>query len=325
MHIYVDESGSFAVAALPGSWCVVCGFAIAEHQRTPCFEALRRYKLRARRSFSEEVKRGEVDEAAYFRFLEDMADIGGIAVPVATDAGLYDDVPDDQREQVRLIRLGIGDGTSEVDRVATELANSIEGLSPQLFVEIICRIHMAWRVIKLGTMYFVRTRRASLGAFRWRMDRKDIAPVLVEKAYRPLWAGIATTISRRDPLNMWDDADYSYMEKFRKERPLAPMDPASGRWYDASSLCLDDLDFVDSMDLGVQIADLIASGIGACLRNRLRDNERGAQLLGRLMRREHQNDEAVQVIKFGFRENIQTTPEATQAILRMSAEAVVLA
>ncbi|HEY2346388.1 MAG TPA: hypothetical protein VGH80_10955 [Xanthomonadaceae bacterium] len=322
MLIFADESGTFAQARDPGSWCVVCGYAVAEHQRAPSLEALRRYKLRAGRASGEEVKRAEVAEAVYFRFLEDLAEIGGIAVPVATDAGLYDDVLNDQREQVRLIRQRIGDGATETDRVATELASAIERLSLQLFVEINCRIHMAWRTIRLGTLYFVRMRPASLSAFRWRMDRKDIAPTLAERAYRPLWAGVAAAISRDDPLNMWDNADYRHMEKFRKPPELAPT--VEGRWYDASSLCLDELEFVDSMDPGVQIADLVASGVGACLRNRLRDNERGSLLLGRLMRRERAKDQAVQVIKFGFREHIQSTPEATEAIHRMSAVAPVL-
>jgi hypothetical protein len=42
------------------------------------------------------------------------------------------------------------------------------------------------------------------------------------------------------------------------------------------------------------------------------------------MRLEPLNDEAVHVIKHGFRENIQSTPEATLAILRMSATAQIL-
>lgn len=326
MYMFVDESGSFKQADHIGSWCVVGGYAIAEHQRAPCLEALRRYKLRAKRSFNEEVKRGNVDDSVYFRFLEDIAEIGGLAIAVTTDAGLYQNVKADQDEQVRLIRESIDQRPPEAQRVTVDLADAIEGLSEQLFVEINCRLMMAWRVIKLATKHFVRSRPATLSAFRWRMDRKDVTPTLAEKAYGPMLAGIASKLSEREEyrLNLWGDADYRHMDKFRKNPALAPT--ATGRWYDASSLCLDGLELVDSKaDGGVQIADVIVSGIRNCLRGGFEDNERAARLLGSLMVLDDLHDQAVHVILFGARDGVQATPEATQAILRMTEAARVLA
>jgi hypothetical protein len=323
MLIYVDESGNFAPAAgQPGSWCAMAAFVIAESQREASFEALRRFKQEAGFRLDQEVKRSDVrDEQAYFRLLMALRHAGGIVASVATDAGLYDGVEDRQREQAALVNAGFAGLDGAAADVGNRLAAELTALSPQLFVDIICRVELAWRVIQLGTMHYVRRHPESLGAFTWRVDAKN----RVEPAYRPLWAGVATSLSLRQPLQLLPNGNYRWMDRFVKV-PIPASDPTPRLRYDASSLCLDDLEFVDSRtDEGVQIADLVASGIRGCLRNAFQDNARAARLLGRLMRRAGTDDQAVSLLLFAGPEPAHVADETVRAIREIDVWARVLA
>jgi hypothetical protein len=86
VHIFIDESGTFAPASQAGAWCVVAAYVVGSRDRVAAEEALNALKTRVGRSPTDEIKRRDVSEEAYFRFLEDLGTQGGFLVSVATDA-----------------------------------------------------------------------------------------------------------------------------------------------------------------------------------------------------------------------------------------------
>lgn len=112
----------------------------------------------------------------------------------------------------------------------------------------------------------------------------------------------------RDPLPILVGADYSAFSRFDwspEEKPTYLRD-AYGIETNHEKLATnigmlvrENLEFVDSrMNQGVQVADLLASGIRRCLRCEFADNDSAARLLGRLMVQSYKGKPSVQLLGF---------------------------
>ncbi len=95
---------------------------------------------------------------------------------------------------------------------------------------------------------------------------------------------------------MVHDFDYSGMAKYQFENGKLPEYLRNDYGVEAQhglniqKIIREDIAFVDSISsVGVQVADLIASGIRKCLRSEFDDNEAVAAALGKLMVQAQQN------------------------------------
>ncbi|WP_281849618.1 DUF3800 domain-containing protein [Dyella sp. GSA-30] len=319
MHIYLDESGSFGAATHLGSWCVVAAYVVPEAAIDGMSFTLREYKRMAGFPPTSEVKRRHAPIAAYLRLLNNLASNDGFLVAVATDAGANGDVLANQRLQVHEIRSAIGLHTEAERCAASDLAYAVERLSPQLYVELICRLLLIWRVIKLSTLRFGLSYPEALHAFRWRFDAKNTQITQFEQAFGPTFIGLALNMSRKDPLLLLPGGDRSWLDRYRRTPPdPLPAHAADAVWLDPTTLITDDLQFVDSRESeGVQVADLLASGIGSCLRQRSATPRRQGRLLGRLMLRLDDIDDAVVLVGFDSSQKTSISTETLSALHRM--------
>ncbi|MEO7149849.1 MAG: DUF3800 domain-containing protein [Rhodanobacteraceae bacterium] len=95
-------------------------------------------------------------------------------------------------------------------------------------------------------------------------------------------------MSSHDPMICLGGADYSYFDSqfaWVQDAPkwLPPVEAGQGR-VDAGKLWKENHTFVDSAtDPGIQVADLVVSGIFGCLRGRFANDDMAALLLGPLM------------------------------------------
>jgi|LakWasMet22_HOW5_FD_contig_21_185396_length_1170_multi_5_in_0_out_0_1 hypothetical protein len=81
------------------------------------------------------------------------------------------------------------------------------------------------------------------------------------------------------------------------------IDDGDDRKLNVGQFVREDVRFVDSKtDAGVQIADLLASGLRRCLRGQFADNEYVASLIGSLMVQREYNNVPVQLISLGMDE-----------------------
>lgn len=103
MHIFVDESGTFAKSKNIGSWCVVAAYVIPEVRYAAAKEVLHGFKLRCGVRHDAEIKRKDVEESHYFELLDALKMIDGIGVAVATDASLNAGAEEHKEQQAQKI------------------------------------------------------------------------------------------------------------------------------------------------------------------------------------------------------------------------------
>lgn len=290
MRIFLDEAGTFAQSDQVGSFCVVAAYVVSEGDY-PYMEAmLAKFKDEAGFPRSAEVKRNKVsDEKTYFRLLHRLAAIQGIVFAVATDSSMNDAADAHREDQAQKIAKNAPDMKyPEGKDMILKLADDVRALSTQSYVELFCRTYLAFDVVNLGQLYFVQRNPKTLSRFEWQFDRKDITLTRFETTVKHVSIAIMQSMSMREPAIFLTGADYSYFDKaFRTSDPypdwLPPLPPGRSH-FSTGQIWMRDHHFVDSATSpGVQVADLIVSGIRGCLRGTFKDNDTAAALLGRLM------------------------------------------
>lgn len=233
-----------------------------------------------------------LNETQYFQFLEQLGRLNGVVFAVATDAGLNQpaDVAEHQRIQAEKIVEHKDKMHYQAAREGLQaLSDQVAALAPQLYVQLHCQVNVIAVIIRNGVLYFVQRHPRSLGYFRWRIDQKNSTRSDYEKAFESITPAILQSISLREPMPMLVGADYSAFTRFDysvDERPtylrdtygieISEDEPATN----IGLLMRENHEFVDSAhNYGVQIADLLASGVRRCLRQEFGDNETAARLL----------------------------------------------
>jgi len=56
-------------------------------------------------------------------------------------------------------------------RAVEKLSNQVIGLSPQLYVQLLCQVRLILLIVRCGILYFAHRFPKSLGKFRWRIDQ----------------------------------------------------------------------------------------------------------------------------------------------------------
>lgn len=293
MIIAIDESGSFVEAPSVGSWCVVAAYVFNERIRTHSFSALASLKARCGRGSSLEIKLKDIEEAEYFRFLNDLYRIGGVLFAVATDAGLNltPGVIEHRTIQAEKIRKNVPRMKYDVGkRAVTDLAAEIDSLAPQLYIQLLCQVELIRDVLSRGILYFVQRDPVSLRRFKWRIDQKNTIKTTYERAFEKITPALLQSISFREPMIFLDGADYSHFKpyEFSEEEFPEYLQEEFGREPRSSvnigKILRENMAFPESSsDPAVQIADLLAAGIRKCLRAGFANNELAAKFLGRLM------------------------------------------
>jgi len=87
MEISIDEAGSFAVKnAEYSSWCTVAAYVSPETEKRKYKKILDDLKRSENFKISEEIKLHQIDESNYFNFLENLSNLKGSLLCVATDS-----------------------------------------------------------------------------------------------------------------------------------------------------------------------------------------------------------------------------------------------
>ena len=163
-------------------------------------------------------------------------------------------------------------------------------------------------IVRDGILYFVQRFPKSLGKFRWRIDQKNSTKTEYEKTFETLTPALLQSISLREPIPTLEDADYSAFQRFEYPEGETPTYLKTVHGIDIGDkvpplnigqLIHEDFNFVDSKaNQGVQVADLLATGIRHCLRMNFTNNQEAARLLGRLMVQREYNKPPVWLLGF---------------------------
>lgn len=290
MHIFVDESGTFAKSKNLGSWCVVAAYVIPEVRYAAAKEVLRHFKLRCGVRHDAEIKRKDVEESRYFELLDALKMVDGIGVAVATDASLNAGAEEHKEQQAQKIEAYVPNMVHpEGQQMLMKLARDLRRLSEQNYVELVCRVTLVYDVLQLAINYYVQRLPATLSRFRWSFDRKDTKQNHFETMLQLMMGPLLQSKTLNEPFQAMDWADYSKMSRFDfvGEASWLPRREVDGRKapaWDVGLIWREHLQFADSKSSpGVQLADFLASGLRAILRGGFHDNDQAAKRLGSCM------------------------------------------
>jgi Protein of unknown function (DUF3800) len=322
MNIFIDESGSFVNSSKLNSWNCVAAYVMPECIKAKSKRVLAMLKSKSIPSAKRggEIKLRHVSESDYFQFLTRLGNLDGVLFAVVTDAGRNDiaDVRFHQKEQAAKIRANIPRMIyEEGKRGLGLLADQLEALSPQLYVQLHCQVNMLFDIIDRSLLYFVQRDPITLRRFKWRIDQKNSAKTDFENAFEKVAPVLLQSRAIDEPLIMLKGADYSALQPYRYKEGEAPsyLSEATGieikSGLNIGKVLRENHKFEDSTrSEGIQIADLLASGIRRCLRNGFEDNQTAAQLLGRLMIQGQQRRPPLQLIGFEMAVVPRSSPAA---------------
>lgn len=313
MNIYIDESGSFVSAPNVGSWNVVAAAVASESSRRHIERAIKLLKLTTSSQITAEVKLNDVNEARYADFLNELASVHVLLFATATDAGLNtrDRVLRHQAIQVAKIRENIPRMRNQGGREGVELlANQLESVPPQLYAQLVCQVDLLHSIIDRAINYFAQRVPATLTEFRWRIDQKNTTKTIYEAAFEKIAPALLQTRSFREPSARVEGFNYRHFKQYEFPEGQEP-DYLEAEYgvkvkyaFDIGKLIRGDLMFEDSKaSVGIQVADLLASGIRRALRGGFKDNEAIARALGRLTLQNERGKYPIHLISFADSEN----------------------
>lgn len=328
MNIYIDESGSFASTPNIGAWNVVAGVATSESSRRHIERAVKSLKLTTSSPYEAEIKLNLVDETRYAAFLNELTTAHVILFATATDAGLNttDRILKHQATQVAKIRENLPRMRFESGRKSIELlANELAVVSPQLYAQLVCQVDLLHSILDRAINYFAQRVPASLAAFRWRIDQKNTTKTTYEIAFEKIAPTLLQTRSFKHPFAHIEGFDYRHFQPYLYSKEKVPdyLEADYGikveEAVDIGKLIHGDLKFEDSKkSVGIQVADLLASGIRRTLRGDFKDNEVIARALGRLTLQNKQGKYPINLVSFADSE-VEVDSTASSTVKAMAA------
>lgn len=308
MNIFIDESGSFVNSKNEGAWNSVAAYASPEPDKRKIQVLLSSLKRECQVKSSSEIKLKHVQEQDYFDFLKDLSSLCGVLFCTATDAGRnhLDDVVRHQDQQVKSVLFHIDKMKYEGGRQGIQyLAEQLQKLSPQLYVQLYCQVNLIFDIVSRLIPYFVQRKSNALSRFRWRIDQKNVSKIDFEDAFEKITPALLQTRSFDEPLIMIKGYDYGPLAPYRYQEGEAPaylkevygLEVNSG--LNIQKVVRENIKFEDSKrSVGIQIADLLASGVRRCLRGGFKQNNKAAFLLGTLMVQAMHNKPPIDIIAF---------------------------
>lgn len=330
MYIFVDESGSFVHAPNQDSWSVVVAFALPEAQ-VPRMEALV-HAIRKEHGGVSEVKLKSLGEARYVRFLKDLSKIGGLVFATAVD--LKSETPttvahhrDRQAAKIvehkdRMLHPSAREGL-------IQLGDSLRNLPGQLYIQLIAQIELFFRTVERSSLYYSQHKPEALKFFRWRLDQKNSDPTAYDRAFKMMLPAIIQTKSMQQPFVQFTEGDYSYFDRFEFAAGEAPtylsddygLPPHDG--FDVGKIMREDFQLVDSAtEPGVQVADLLASGLRRLLRGEFGRSHEVALLLGANFLSTMKSENIVHMISLTGLSNASERTEKILSTLRRTAKPI---
>lgn len=304
MNIYIDESGTFTTALNRDSWCAIAAYISPESNRKDIEVLIKR--LRYECSLGAETKLKHLSEARFIKFLDDLRKMNGLVFATAVDIGLHTEIAvtahrDAQADKVieHLDKMRYEGGRHGI----TNLSDSIRKLPPQLYTQLFCQVELFHKILTRAPLYYVQRQPSTLGNMRWKIDAKDKILSLYEVAFKTILPAILQTKSLIDPMIMLKGGDYSHFNRFEYAPGAMPeylkndfgIHIEDG--VNIGMMIRENFKFVDSnLFCGVQVADLLASGLRRLLRGEFQDQEKIAKLYGANMVQSIKDELPIQLI-----------------------------
>lgn len=293
MHIFIDESRSFAVSKAPNSVCCVAALIVPEPFAATLFRRFRK-ATRSWRRTAREVKGSGLNERQVAEVLALVRRFDVLLIADCIDMGRVSaaDIERHRAGQAAALESSAARVRSpELQKSIRQLAARVGSLPHPLYVESVLLTEVVDRALRYGTLYYAQRIGSALGAFRWRIDAKDREVTEYERLWKDLVGGMMQTKSLTVPSIAMIGADYSSFRRFENVMPEPPEYlrdklPAGerGQPFHAVDLnaVLADIKFRPSHhSTGLQLVDIAANAITRSCRSSL--GKTVWEGLGRLM------------------------------------------
>jgi Protein of unknown function (DUF3800) len=326
VNIYIDESGSFVSAPNPGAWNVVAAFVSPESGRAQVERALMQLKRKLGYPPTSEIKLNQIDESSLIEFIANLRISRSILFCTATDAGVNTDqaVCAHKSGQVGNIRDNIPRMRHPGGRQGlTILSDEIERTSNQLYVQLVCQVHLLYEVINRSINFYAQRIPGTLSAFRWRVDQKNVSKTDFERAFEKIAPALLQSMSIREPMPFVKGFNYRKMKRYEFANGIPDyLEKDHGVFiedaFDVQKLIREDIEFVDSKkSVGIQVVDILASATRRSLRGNFESNIELSAALGSLMVQRSHGRPPIEL--FGFGGNVAVDTKAEQCVRKMHA------
>jgi len=289
MRIYIDEAGNFVPPANGQSlFSLVLALVVPASIENELFQEF----LRLRDTWPNnavETKGSKLDEAQAAQLIELVSRYDVFVKFFAADAATHGDgvVGPFKARQADAITANLtAEHHPPIVAQLRGLADAIRRMPNQLFVQAFLVIDLVLKVIEESTLYYVQRMPEELRSIAWTIDRKDRTITEMEDTWSTIILPMSETHFAHHPLVCLQGADYSH---FDARYGIDPNDEEMKRhieWtreaygirdaerppgLNAGLLLSEQREFADSAsNLGLQLADMLATTLRRALNDRLR-------------------------------------------------------
>lgn len=308
MISYIDEAGSFvSKGASENSWCTVVCYSIPEFEKRKLIDVLKSLKQKEGFSTGSEVKLKNLSESGFLDFVSQLSKLNGSLFGVATDSyyNSIEAINSHKEMHVESICRGQGEMKFEGGKEAMRILHSqFSNLPGQLYVQFHCQAVLLSSFLRRGIAFYVQRYPNSLKKFRWRYDAKELSRITdFEDSFQKFVPALLQAYSIDNPTPALDWCDYSPMQEYIGTVPdyvVEKVPDLEGKdAFDVQKIVRGDIEFVDSKSSpGIQVADLLASGLRRLLRSEFDNNEVMACAMGKLLLQEESNKPPIALVAF---------------------------
>jgi hypothetical protein len=217
MHIFIDESGTFAPVTGKHSISAVGALVVPDANLR---KVVQRYQLLRSElpKKGSEIKGRELDELAVDRVIQLLVDDDVLFEITAIDMGLHTE-PVLQASKVRQAQAITADLTDKhtpaVHKALWNFQDRLEKMSLQQYVQSVVTYCVIDRVLRHATVYFAQRLPEELAHFHWVIDAKEPKKVT---PWEEWWTFVIKpwleSESGGKPLARLEGADYSHLDRF---------------------------------------------------------------------------------------------------------------
>jgi len=310
MEILIDESGSFMPESdVENSWSVTAAYVCPETEKRKYQTALNNLK-KNNSSGCREIKLGNISEKNYIYFLQELSALKGSLFCTVTDSfyNKKDFIVAHKKTHVQTIIDGIEQMRFPEGKLSQKLmAEEMEAVSIPLYIQLMCQIRLVHTIISQSLNYYVQRHPQTLQRFKWRLDQKQPShKTKYELIFEKFSPALLQMYSLENPIGLFDGFDYKYLSPYIYQQAEIPeylieKKPSliHRRAINIQKILRKDISYEDSMkNDGLQVVDLLASGMRKLLKMRFEDNEKIARLLANLMIQQRYNKPPIDIIVF---------------------------
>lgn len=263
MHIFVDESGTFARGRSATALSVVGAIVI------PSFERARLFKSYARLRTSLPKERGEVkgrllSETQVASAINLLRRASGLFEAVVIDAhGHSEKEFEDYRRRAAegFTRRLTDEHHPNVVAAICGLRDELLRMNEQQFLQAQATFVLLAQVSEIAVNYFALRRPQELGSFYWTIDAKDrVKETDWEVWWRKTMLPWLQSHSLHTPLGMYDGGDYSHFAKYSIGVPEY-LEATTDDGIDLNLLLTENFEFSSATEPGLELADIATNAL----------------------------------------------------------------